>query len=271
MVADITSGVSASFSVNARPMGLNAPGLDSFSRALSVREVQNQASRDGAPNDNAAKVARSTGVFANLRGRQELNNQSALALRDLGIAVEKSGQILGEMDKGLTTIVKMYPPYPLDNPERISLLNSFGGLRKQIEDLSFPPPETLDALGRVLKSESSSDYTENDRSDNTFAVQLIKQPMWENLPALDSKSASDEDVKNALEQIRLLASTLNEFSKDSVMDVFKKVNEPEEDLFGRKVIDVREQLAHLETNSGNQGKTGIGGDVLRLEQAVESK
>jgi hypothetical protein len=271
MVADITSGVSASYSVNARAMGVNAPGMDSFSRSLPVREVQNTVSRETALNDDTSKVAQSTGIFANLRGRQELNNQSALALRDLSIAVEKSDQILGEMDKGLATIVKMYPPYPLDNPERISLLNSFGGLRKQIENLTFPPPETLEMMTRVLKSESSAGYTESDQSDNAFPVQLIKQPMWENIPALDSRSASDEDVKNALEQIRLLASSLDRFSKDSIMDVFKKINGSEEISFDRKISDVREQLARLETFGSNQGKAGIGSDVLRLERAVESK
>jgi hypothetical protein len=137
MVADITSGVVQSYSVKAHAIVANVSRDELFSRAAQVEAVQNPTLRPNALGNDVARVAQSAEVFANLRGRQELLNQSAVALRDLSAAVEKSGQILGEMDKDLMVIVKMFPPYPVDNPERISLLNSFGGLRKQIEGLTF--------------------------------------------------------------------------------------------------------------------------------------
>lgn len=271
MVADITSGVSPSYSVMVQTIVANNARVEPFSRSVPGREIQSPVVRESASNDEAARVTQSAGVFAQLRARQELLNQTALVLRDLGLALEESGQILGEMEKELTTIVKMYPPYPIDNPERISLLNSFGGLRKQIEDLTFPPPEAMDALGRVLKSGPSSSNAESERSGSSLNVQFFKQPMWENIPALESKSASDEDVNNALEQIRLLSSGLDEFSKGYVLGFFDKVNESDETSFVRRVSDVREQLARLEANGDNHGKTGIGGDALRLDQVVDSK
>lgn len=276
MVSDITSGVGSSYSVKAHAVSANIPRVELSARAVQVREVQNATMQEATPNNESTRVAQTAEVFAHLRGRQELLNQSALALRDLTAVVEKSGQILGEMDKDLTIIVKMFPPYPVDNPERISLLNSFGGLRKQIEGLTFPPPEAFDALGRVLKPDITLGYpgidgSNNDGSNNPLTAQYIKQPMWENIPSLDPKSASDEEVNNALEQVRLLASGLGEFSKESMQGIFKKVNESDETSFERKISAVREQLARLESNGGNQGKTGIGGDVLRIDNAVESK
>lgn len=276
MVADITSGVGSSYSVKAHVVSANISRVELSTRAVQVRDVQISNLQEATPRFDTSRVSQSAEVFAQLRGRQELLNESALALRDLTAVVEKSGQILGEMDKDLTIIVKMFPPYPVDNPERISLLNSFGGLRKQIEGLTFPPPEAFDALGRVLKPDTTLGYpgidgSNNNGSNNPSTAQFIKQPMWENIPALDSRSASDEDVNNALEQVRLLASSLAEFSKDAMQGIFKKVNESDQTSFERKISDVREQLARLESNGGNQGKTGIGGDVLRLDYAVESK
>jgi hypothetical protein len=268
MVADITTGVVQSYSVKAHAIVANVSRDELFSRAAQVEAVQNPTLRPNALGNDVARVAQSAEVFANLRGRQELLNQSAVALRDLSAAVEKSGQILGEMDKDLMVIVKMFPPYPVDNPERISLLNSFGGLRKQIEGLTFPPPETFEELGRLFKPVSSSG--ESGFDGPVDPAQFIKQPLFENIPALDPKSASDEDVINTLEQVRLLASTLGEFSKESMQGVFRKVNESDETSFDGKISEIREQLASLETIGGNQVRTGIGGDVLRLDQVVET-
>jgi hypothetical protein len=44
------------------------------------------------------------------------------------------------MQGNLTTIVKNYPPYPIDSMERRDLLMSYISLRKEIESLMVPPP-----------------------------------------------------------------------------------------------------------------------------------
>jgi hypothetical protein len=55
---------------------------------------------------------------------------------ELNRAVDQVSQMQGN----LTTIVKNYPPYPIDSMERRDLLMSYISLRKEIESLMVPPP-----------------------------------------------------------------------------------------------------------------------------------
>lgn len=53
--------------------------------------------------------------------------------------------ILDAAEESLIGIVKRYPPYAPDSPQRIELLNQVTGLRKQIEALEFPPAASEEA------------------------------------------------------------------------------------------------------------------------------
>jgi hypothetical protein len=67
--------------------------------------------------------------------------------------LQQAGDLLGQVGGALGNIVKMYPPYPHDHPERINLLNQLTGLRKQLEALTFSPviPQGQQQVQGVLK------------------------------------------------------------------------------------------------------------------------
>lgn len=131
MVTEI-SGAGLSHSVVAQSSTVTASRVTEMSRA-----AQAASALPVARDKQASSAAQVAGAFALLRTRQEALNQAAATVREVGKTVEEAGQLLGKMEEDLTAVVKMYPPYPLDNPERIDLLNSFGGLRRQIDALTF--------------------------------------------------------------------------------------------------------------------------------------
>jgi len=176
------------------------------------RVTEAEASRPGQPgevpsvsgSDNQlSSTTQVTGAYAQIRNRQDELNQAASVVREVGNTVKEADQLLSKMEEDLVKVIKMYPPYPVDNPERISLLNSFGGLRRQIDALTFPPPNTLDAVGRLLGS--SEDANAKDSKDAKDALNaatqsiasLAKEPMWD-IPTLDAQKASDAEVGKAI-------------------------------------------------------------------------
>jgi hypothetical protein len=156
----------------------------------------------------------------------------------------------------------MYPPYPIDSPERISLLNDLDGLRKQIDALTFPPPKSVDELGQLLGFQKESESKAGGVSITQDVVEAAKDGLW-NIPALESSSASDTAISNTLDQVKALKSSLDELKvgmwKD-VVDFVKQAATPESD---NKATGVREQIAEF-------GR-GIGNSVSQLVKAAESK
>ena len=51
----------------------------------------------------------------------------------------RTDQLLAAMKDTLDRIIKNYPPYPIDDPERAKFLRSFNGLKHEIEQLTVPP------------------------------------------------------------------------------------------------------------------------------------
>ena len=221
----------------------------------------------GIPDNNQlSTTAQVTGAFAQLRGRQEVLNNAASVVRDLVETAEKAELLLGKMSEELDVVVKMYPPYPIDNPDRVSLLNSFGGLRRQIDALTFPPPESVDAVTNLLDVQSLGKKASSTTSP---ASDLIKEPMWDIL-TLDPESASDEDVSKALEQINAMKSVLDDLKAGMWKDVVSFVEQVESPLNENVSFNLRSQLAEVDINKGG-GQIGISRNAHQLEQAAESR
>ncbi len=68
-------------------------------------------------------------------------NDLARNIRSEGKTLKKVNEFVERMKERLGEIVKNYPPFPLDNPERMEMLKSFTALRKEIERMTFPPEE----------------------------------------------------------------------------------------------------------------------------------
>ena len=68
-------------------------------------------------------------------------NDLARSIRSEGETLSKVNEFVERMKEHLGEIVKNYPPFPVDNPERMEMLKSFTALRKEIERMTFPPEE----------------------------------------------------------------------------------------------------------------------------------
>lgn len=116
--------------------------------------VYGPAAQPAPPASSISAAAPGVGDVASLSGaarqaeRQSQYQQVGATLRYTNQALGAVQARLGEMHSALEGIVKLYPPYPVDSPERIALINKFGALRKQIDDLTYPPENKW--LGRLI-------------------------------------------------------------------------------------------------------------------------
>jgi hypothetical protein len=216
--------------------------------------------------DFKSSSAQVSGLYGKLLAQQDSLSKAASVVREVGATVEKADQLLSKMEEKLGAVVKIYPPYPVDNPERISMLNSFGGLRKQIEALTFPPPETLDALGRLLGAQTDANAENTVNSEQVTAVSLIKEPMWD-IPELDPLAAADEAVSKAYEQVKFMRSTLEDLQVGMWKDVVSFVRQADSSEVQNNASGTRELLA----DQASLGEQGIGSYASQLVLAVESE
>lgn len=234
--------------------------------AEAARSDQSGVTPEVASRDKLVSTsAQVAGTYAQLRGRQEVLNQAASVVREVGNTVEKADQLLTKMEDELGKVVKMYPPYPIDNPERVSLLNSFGGLRRQIDALTFPPPATLDAVGRLIGSQEDPNAKDAAGTEKQSIASLVKEPMWD-IPTIDPLTASDEDVSKALDQVEAMKKTLEELQSGMWQDVISYVKQADTPQAQDEAAGVRDQLTDLGGEIGS-----IGRNARQLEAAAEAK
>lgn len=221
--------------------------------------TQEAGFKQGEPTSTPSPI---TGVFAQLRVRQDGLHKSASMIREIDHVANKAEELLDKIDNKLGEIVKMYPPYPIDSPQRISLLNDIGGLRKQVEALTFPPSDDVDALQKLLNPQKISSEEVGDFSFGSKAVEEVKTRLWD-IPLLVPAAATDEEVASVLSQVRALKSSIEDLQAGMWKDVVsfvKKADSPESE---DKATGVREQIADL-------GGRAIGSYARELVQAVES-
>lgn len=157
------------------------------------------------------------GQYANALAGQVQRADQSQDVRDAGRRLDLVGIALEQAEVKLQGIVKHYPPYAKDHPERIDLLNQISGLRKQIEALSIPPQKDSGAKGPALNG----------------------------LPGfgeLDPYAASDVEVAATLGQVKNARSGLVGRHAGLWADVVDKAAEQSEQ---NAVISARQGMAHL--------------------------
>ena len=89
--------------------------------------------------------------------KAELNGL-AKNIRSQGETLIKINDFVEGMKEKLNKIVKNYPPFPPDSPERMELLKSFTALRKEIERMTFPAEDkNYPELPLVTQSSTDSE------------------------------------------------------------------------------------------------------------------
>jgi hypothetical protein len=260
MLTDLTS-VSLGYEVAKR--------LDVVRGATESNRISdNQVTGNSDSSSDSTRFVESTkmaGAYAVLRSRQDELNDVATVVHDVNSVTDKAEQLLGEMESKLGTLVKIYPPYPLDNPERVSMLNSFAGLRKQIDALTFPSPDELGAIGRLptLHGGGSEIGKPNTPAELNSAAGNgeIKLPMFD-IPDLDSSTASDVEVAQTYEKVVA--------AKDAIQELQSRIWKDVETFLGRaansEVQSVAENARH---RLAQVNGLGIGVYSGQFSQATE--
>lgn len=165
------------------------------------------------PPPSISVAAPGVGDVAQLSGsakqaeRQTQYQQAGAILRYTNQSLGEVENLLGETRDALEGITKkLYPPYPINSPERIALLNKVTSLRHQIDALTFPPTDQwqVKLIGDPAKISGAGDIklpgAQGDAPIVVKAVPAYAGPGGLNLPDLPPQ-ASDAAVAHGLARV----------------------------------------------------------------------
>lgn len=124
----------------------------------------------------------SISAAASIQVNRDKSLEAGKLVREADQVLAKREETLREMDADLQAIVKQFPPFRTDDPNRSRYLESFSGLRQQMESLQVPRPSKDTELPKEIQF--PTDYE---------AL---------GIPSLDPTSASDEEVAAAAEKVQ---------------------------------------------------------------------
>lgn len=124
-------------------------------------------------------------------------NDLVKGVRQTNEDLNKVAEQVGQMQGNLTTIVKNFPPYPIESMERRELLMSYMSLRKEIESLMVPPPPQ--PVYERVKTLWESMFSQNGQMQAAA------------VPALEANS-SDKQVEQAGLKLGVLHGSLSNLS-----------------------------------------------------------
>lgn len=188
---------------------VTAAGSVQITRHTSGIEPQ---ARNELPPTSSAGSAYPSGIDAGSQvrhaealSRLDAEHRTADLVKQTDTALQNIGQKLGEMQDILQRVIKQYPPYPPENRERMEFLNSLSGLRKQIDALTFPPPdrEAITIIGDPSREPGAGDvsFTLGGEERTLHAQPAHSGPEGLDLPEL-SPHASAEAVEQAYARVQ---------------------------------------------------------------------
>ena len=210
-----------------------------------------------------ATAARTSPEYGQLQIINDHQNRAAVQIKQDGQQLAQAGRLLGQMKHELYQITKIYPPYPLDEPERVKFLRSFMGLRQQIDNLTIPPPNKWEGqnLGVAADQAAQDIPRQADQAP-------VRQPGSFALPVL-SDHADDAEVQAAMDKINTAqfdiaarqarlanqAIGINQQGSDAKVAEFGKASgtwdfpPPEEAIAQKKSAEVRQEVAAYGTGT----------------------
>ena len=253
MVTEI-AGIGSNYPVVGQALAAS-PAVTTGARTTGVSGSDPPAS----PVSKSTQAAKTVGLFARSQERQTVLNNAAISVRDTGRAVQHTLGLLDQTKQSLNQIVKMWPPYAAGNIQREAILNNVAGLRKMVEQLTFPPAESLKQVGQVLGSQSGSAG-----SAGVQGVAAAVKDGMAGLATLNPSSASDAAVGQVLGQVDALHTKLQSMSTSMWHDVVNFVAQASTPEVHKQGAGVGGQLAGLSSAS-------VGGNGTMLQQVTESK
>jgi hypothetical protein len=140
-------------------------------------------------------------------------NLAAQSIKAADKVMERIETYIDGMKAQLERIVKNYPPFPPGSEERVKILKSISSLRKEIDQLTIPPPDDK-ALKIVVdpavipQARTSEEGEETDGFPKTIRSQEVQIGSTSlNIPTL-SESATDVEIEGALQNLQRAKETL---------------------------------------------------------------
>ncbi len=151
--------------------------------------------------------------FSFFQAINSLFNDVSRSIRKADSVMDEIGKVIDQLDEILNRIVKNYPPFPQGSEDRVKLLASFNTLRRMIDGLTIPPPDSNAGMivanpsqvpnagdWEIQVDEIGLSLTVHHQEVNTGTTGL-------NIPEL-SEDAGDEAVKAALVNLQVARETL---------------------------------------------------------------
>ncbi len=221
----------------------------------ALASISGAAAQVAPPPSSTGFATAAVGDVAQLSGASKLANQQS-QYSQVGAVLRYSNQALGEiqarlgvMHDALEGIVKkLYPPYPINSPERIALLNKVTSLRKQIDALTYPPKDQWQGqlIGDPAKLPGAGDIKLPGSPSDGAATVIKAVPAYAGPGGLDlpnlSPQASDAAVAAGLARVE----DAQRYVKDARASLYQETAK----LFGQ----TGETQA---VNSGQDGRTQL--------------
>lgn len=153
--------------------------------------------------------------IAKIRSSAEQRAELAAQVRQFQNGTQQADELLARIKEQLVRIVKQYPPFAHDDPQRLAYLNAITGLRKQLDALTFPPERQL--------RETFSNQAEVRMAVPSVPAIPIRNDLA--MPDLDPINATDADIETALAAIEKAQNTLQDMRGSMWQDVVRFIGE----------------------------------------------
>jgi hypothetical protein len=169
-------------------------------------ETAAPAIAEGMGRGDAVVTTTSKQVQPGLQQANDTLNQTAIGIRSDDVRMAQISEGLARMKNYLIYTIKVYPPYPIDDPQRAKFLRSFNGIRQQIEKLTIPPDSKW--FGRIPGDvQTSSEPISTGRSIATTA-HVQGPPPAATIPQLPD-TATDSEIQTTLDKVDQVITTVS--------------------------------------------------------------
>lgn len=132
------------------------------------------------------------------------SNAVARQIRTMDTQTQSITQTIQRMTTDIRTFRKNFPPFPRGSEERVRLLKSFQGIRKQIERLTFPPQKDGVPTVRGQSETQAGSFIQL-----VERFEALLQKIAKNLPHIP-KSTSDVAFQKLEEKLETLLDLISQ-------------------------------------------------------------
>jgi hypothetical protein len=235
----------------------HAPKAQNSDSLKKQSDGNKNISPQGKDQAGLLKPLRNPFVFDALDLIKSRLNAIAERIRVADKTIESVENYIDKMKAELGRIIKNYPPFPPGSEERVKLLKSYISLRKQIDQLTIPPPSNEFNIKIVSDSEFIPEAGDWDGFTGPDGI---------NIPDL-SEDANNEDIVTSIAALETAKEMILK-RREEIAGQAEKMNSQEMDaLFSKLFPGYGDDLADPELYSLEMGQMLATKSGISLPQA----